>query len=193
MRRHVGRHTYGDTACAVHQQVREAARQHSRLEQRVVEVRHHIDGVFLDITQHLLGELRQTRLGITHSGSAVTVHRTEVTLTVYEAVTHRPGLRHTHERTVDRTVTVRVILTHYLTDDTCGFLGRFVGGVTQLVHTEQHAAVNRLKAVAYIGQRTAYDHRHRVVDIRGLHFLLNLHRNDVIILNQIVVFFHCIY
>ena len=50
--------------------------------------------------------------------------------------------------------------------------------------------MNRLETVAHIRQRTAHNHTHRVIDVRGLHFLVNLHRNDVIILNQIVVFFH---
>ena len=192
MGRHVRRHTYGYTAGTVHQQVRETARQHRRLFERVVEVILHIHGILLDITQHLFCELREARLGITHRSSTIAIDRTEVTLAVYQAITHRPGLRHTHQRTIDRTVTVRVILTHYLTDDTGRFLGRLVARVTELIHTEQHTAVNRLETIAHIRQRTTYDHRHRVVDIRGFHFLINLHRNNVIILDNFVVFFHCV-
>ena len=101
MGRHVGSHTYGNTACAVHQEVREAARQYDRLTQRIVEVELHVYGILVNITQHFLSQLRETRLGITHSGCAVTVHRTEVTLAVHQAITHVPRLGHTHQRTVD--------------------------------------------------------------------------------------------
>ena len=84
---------------------------------------------------------------------------------------------------------MRVILTHYFTDDTCTFLCRFVARVTEFVHSKEDTAVNRFKTVAHIRQRTAYNHTHRVIDIRGLHFLVNLHRDNVIILNNLV-FFH---
>ena len=88
---------------------------------------------------------------------------------------------------------MRVILTHYLTDDTCTFLRRLVTRVTEFIHSEQHTAVNRFETVAHIRQRTAHDHTHRVIDIRGFHFLVNLHRNNVIILNNFVVLFHYIF
>src|SRR5438874_1356722 len=41
-----------------------------------------------------------------------------------------------------------------------------------LVHREQHTAVDRLEAVAYVGQRPAHDHAHRVIEVRRPHLLL---------------------
>ena len=101
MRWHVRCHTNCNTAGSVHQQVRETARQNGRLFQRVVEVILHIYGVLLDIAKHLFCQLRQTSLGITHSSCAITIDRTEVTLTIYEAITHCPRLCHTNQGTVN--------------------------------------------------------------------------------------------
>ena len=150
MRSHVRRHTYCDTRTAINQQVRETARQHSRLTQTIVEVRHHIHGVFLDVAKHLFCELGQTCLGITHSRCTITVHVTEVTLAIYQAVTHVPRLCQTHQSTVDTAVTVRVVFTHNVTDDTCRFLGRLVATYAKFVHSEQHTALYRLKTVTHI-------------------------------------------
>ena len=150
MRSHVRRHTYCDTCTAINQQVRETARKHSRLTQTIVEVRHHIHGVFLDVAKHLFCQLRQTCLGITHSCCAITIHVTKVTLTIYQAITHIPRLSQTHQSTVDTAVTVRVIFTHNVTDDTCRFLSRLVATYAQFVHSEQHAALYRLKTVTHI-------------------------------------------
>ena len=96
MRRHVRRHSDSNTACAVDQQVREAARQHNRLFQAVVEVILHIDGILVDIAKHLFCEFTQTRLRITHGSCSIAIDRTEVTLTIHQAITHCPRLRHTN-------------------------------------------------------------------------------------------------
>ena len=52
--RHIGSHTYCDTAGTIHQEVREATWQYHWLAERVVEVQLHIHGIFLDIAEHLL-------------------------------------------------------------------------------------------------------------------------------------------
>ena len=49
----------------------------------------------------------------------------------------------------------------------------------ELVHRVEHAAVDRLEAVADVGQRPADDHAHRVVEVRRAHLLLELARLDV--------------
>jgi hypothetical protein len=46
-----------------------------------------------------------------------------------------------------------VVLTDHVTDDTGALLVSLVPVVAQLVHREQHAAMDRLEAVAHIRQR----------------------------------------
>ena len=73
MRWHIRSHTYGNTACAIHEQVREAARQNGRFTERVVEIQLHIHRILLDITEHLFGEFGKTRFGITHCSCTITI------------------------------------------------------------------------------------------------------------------------
>ena len=188
MRSHVGCHTYRDTRTAINEQVRETARQYSRLTQTIVEVRHHINGIFLDVAKHLFCQLRQACLGITHSRCAITIDVTKVTLAIYQAITHVPRLSQTHQSAVDTAVTVRVVFTHNVSDDTCRFLCRFVATYTQFVHSEQHAALYGFKTVTHIRQRTADDYTHRIVDVRLTHFLVNLDGNNLVMFGHIQAF-----
>ena len=82
---------------------------------------------------------------------------------------------------------MRVIVAHHLADD-LGALG--VGASrpeAELVHRVQHAAVDGLQAIAHVGQRAADDHRHRVVEVRGAHLLLERARFDVAAADHISV------
>ena len=185
VRRDVRRHADGDARGAVDQQVREARRQHDRLAVVAVVVRDEVDRVGVEVAQHLARERRQPRLGVPHRGGGVVVDRAEVALAVDERVAHREVLREPHQRVVDRGVAVRVVLAHHLADD-AGALGvaavRLQAG---LVHREQHAPVDRLEAVAHVGQRAPDDHRHRVVQVGGAHLLLEPARLDVAAADQV--------
>src|SRR3954453_13285501 len=57
VRRDVRRHAHRDAVTAVHEQVREARRQDERLALRLVVVRPEVDGVRVELAQHLLREL----------------------------------------------------------------------------------------------------------------------------------------
>ena len=67
-----------------------------------IEVKTPIDSLLVDIGHNLVGDLLHTSLGVTHSRWRVTVHRTEVTLTLYEWITHSPRLRQTHHCIINR-------------------------------------------------------------------------------------------
>ena len=62
--RNIRRHADSNSRRAVDQQVRETGRQHARLFSRLVEVRVPVDGVLIDVAQHLVAELRHARLGV---------------------------------------------------------------------------------------------------------------------------------
>ena len=115
---------------------------------------------------------------VPHGRWWIVVHRAEVALSVDERVAQRERLRHTHERVVDRLVAVRVVLTHDVADRRGGLLVRLVRLQPRLVHAVQHAPMDGLEAVAHVGQRTADDDRHGVVEVARAHLLLELARLD---------------
>ena len=179
VRRDVGRHPDRDAGGAVHEQVREARRQDQRLLPRLVVVGREVDGVRVDVAQHLGRELREARLGVAHRGRRVVVDRAEVALAVDERVAHREVLRHARERVVDRGVAVRVEVTHHVADHARALAVGARRLQAGLVHRVEHAAVDRLEAVAHVRQRAADDHAHRVIHVRGAHLLPQAARLDV--------------
>ncbi len=119
-----------------------------------VVVGREIDRVLVDVAQHLHREPRQLRLGVAHRGRRVVVDRAEVALTVDERVAHREVLRQAHERVVDRAVAVRVVLAHDFADDARALrLASASGAQAELAHAVEDAAMDRLEAVAHVGQR----------------------------------------
>jgi sulfur carrier protein ThiS len=138
VRRDVGGHAHRDAGRAVHQQVREARRQHRRFLFLLVVVGLEIDGFLVDVGQQLVGEARHARFGVTHRGGIVAVDRTEVALAIDQQVAQRERLRHAHQRVVDRLVAVRVVLADHVADDARGLVVRLVAVRAQFVHREQH-------------------------------------------------------
>ena len=68
VRRDARRHADGDPARAVDQQVGELARQDPRLLVLLVVVRLEVDGVEVDVLEHLGGDRAELRLGVPHGG-----------------------------------------------------------------------------------------------------------------------------
>ena len=95
--RDVRRHADGDAGRAVDQQIGNGRGQNGRLLPCLVVVGDVIDGVFVDVAQHFLAEAGHARLGITHGGGRVAVHRAEVPLPVNQRVAQREILRHAHQ------------------------------------------------------------------------------------------------
>jgi len=93
---------------------------------------------------------------------------------------HREGLTHAHERVVDGRVAVGGELPHRVADDTGALdVGPIVDQIG-LVHGVDDAAVDGLQPVAHIGQGAPLDDAHRVINERGLHFVLNGLRGDLL-------------
>ena len=68
---------------------------------------------------------------------------------------------------------MRVVLTNHVAHDTGALHCRLVGHNTQLVHTEHHATMHRLEAVACIGERTGDNHAHGIAEVAILHVLFD--------------------
>ena len=167
--RDVGGHAHGDPRGSVDEQARQPGRQHGRLGERFVVVGRVVDGLLLQVRQHLMGDLGHSDFRVPHGGGAVAVDGAEVALAVHEGVAEGEILGHAHDGIVDGRVPVGMIFTDDVTDDAGGFLVGFVPVVFQLVHGEQHAPVDRLEAVPHIRQRPADDHAHGIVQIGLLH------------------------
>ena len=87
VRRHIGRHSDRDAGRAIDQHSWESAGQHLRLLAVIVEVRHKIDGILLDIRHHIRRHLAHARLGITVCRRGVAVDGAEVAVAVDHRIT----------------------------------------------------------------------------------------------------------
>ena len=169
VRRDVRRHADGDAGGAVDQQVREAARQNTRLLAALVEVRVPIDGVLLEVAEHLVGDLRQARLRVTVGRGRVAIDGAEVAVAVDEHIAHGEVLRQTHERVIDRRVAVRMVAAEHVAHAGGGLFERAVARQVVLIHRVENAAMDGLETVAHVGQRAPDDDGHGVFNIGFLH------------------------
>ena len=177
VRGHVGGHADRDAGGAVDEQVGVGGRHHAGLGQRVVVVRHEVDGVLVEPGDHEQRGGRHPGLGVARGGRAV-VERAEVAVPVDQRQAHRERLGHAHQGVVDRLVAVRVVLAHDLADDPAGLHVRAVGAQAQLAHPEQDAALHRLEAVAGVGQRARVDDAVGVLEEGAAHLLLDVDVDD---------------
>ena len=119
--------------------------------------------------EELARESGEPGLRVPVGRGGVAIHGPEVALSVYERVAERKLLRHADERIVDGRIAVRVVFADHVADDGGALAvgpGRAEAG---LVHRVQDPPVDRLQAVADIGQGALHDDAHRVVDERFAH------------------------
>ena len=125
-------------------------------------------------------QLGHPDLGVSHRCSRVAIDGAEITLAVNEGITKRECLRHTNNGVVNRRITVWVVFTNHITNDTSGLLIRLIPVVVQFVHSTQDSAVNGFQAISDVGQRAADNNAHRIIhvglfelvlDINGEYFL----------------------
>ena len=145
VRRNRCSHTDRDTFCAVDENIRHLDRKYLRLLLGLIKVRYKVHDIFIEVCQIcFLCDLMQSRLRITHRSGAVALDRSEIAMSVDERQTFLEILRHHNERIVDRTVSVRVIFTHRITDDTRTLSVRSVIADTQLIHIIEGTPLYRL-------------------------------------------------
>ena len=177
--RDVGRHADGDAAGAVDHEVGHAARQDGRFAARLVVVGHPVDGVGVDVAQHLDGDPRETRLGVAHGRRGVAFDRAEVALAVDQGVAHVEVLGHAHEGRVDDRLAVGVVVTGGVAGDLGALAVLLIGRQAEIVHGHENATLRGLEAVADVRQRPVDDHAHGVVDERRAHLVFELDRLDL--------------
>ena len=178
VRRDVGRHPDGNTGGPIHEQVGEIRGQDDRLLPRLVIVGPEADGLFLQVEKQLLRHRVEARLGIALGRGRVAIHGAEVPLALDERVAQREILDETHHGVVDRDRPVRVVIAGDVSGDLRRLAVRPVVVERKVVHGDENPALHRLQPVAHVGQRPRHDDAHRVVDVRGLHLVLDEHRVD---------------
>ena len=160
VRRDVRSHADGDAGRAVKKEVRELCGENRRLLERFVEVRHHVDGVLLEIVEKFVRHALHPDFGVTHRRSAVSVYRAEVAVSIDEWDSEREVLRHADDSVVYRGVAVRVVLADHFADDACGLHVFDASGRAELVHGEEAAAVDWLHSVAGVWKCAPDDYAH---------------------------------
>ena len=179
VRRNICRHADGDAVRAIDQQVGNAGGQHGGLFRAGVVVIDEIDGVFINIGKQLFRHAGHTALGVPHRRRRVAIDRAEVTLAIDQRIAHGEGLRHTHQRVIERFGIVRMQLAQGLADDFGALDVLAVVQNAHLVHRIKSAAMNGLEAVAHVGQGAADDDGESVVEVRPAHLLFNVDGNHV--------------
>ena len=168
VRRNVGRHADRDAGGAVDQQVGQPRGQDDRLLPGAVVVRPQRHRALVQLGQQLGAGRVEPALRVAHRGGAVAVERAEVAEPFDQRVAHRERLGHAHQRVVDGRVSVRVVAAHHVADHLRALARLGVGGEALLPHRVQDAALDRLEAVADVGQRPRRDDRQRVVEVPRL-------------------------
>ena len=179
VRRDIGRHTDGDTTGTVDQQVRNLGRQDVWNLLLAVVVGYPVDGFLVQIGQQFMGQLGHPHFGVTHCCRVIAINGTEVALTVDQRIAHGKVLRHTHDSVVYGRVTVRVVLTDHVTNNTGRLQVRLVPVVAQFAHRVQHATVHRLEAIAHVRQCPSDNYAHRIIQIGLLQFVFDIDWKDL--------------
>ena len=182
VRWNIGGHADGNPARTIDKQVGITGWQNHRLMLGPVIIGLEIDGFLIEIFQQAHSGAGQTHFGVTHRGGGIAIHRTEIALPVNQRQTHREALCHTHQRVIDRLVTMGMVFTDHVTDDTRRFAIGLVGRVAVFIHRIENAPMHGLQAVAHIGERTRHDHAHRVIKIAALHLIRDGNRTNVLLI-----------
>ncbi len=138
-----------------------------------------VDRVHIQVFQHQVADLGQACLGVAHRGCVVAVDGAEVALAVDEHIAQAEILGHAHHGIVHGRIAMGVVLTQHFTDDTGAlFVGLVVCKTQIAVHRIENAAMDRLQAVAHVGQGPGDDYAHCVVEVGVLHGMGDVNRHD---------------
>ena len=176
VRRDLGGHADRDAVGAVDQQVGELAGQDQRLAVLAVVVVDEIDGVVVEVGEHLGADGGQAGLGVPMGRGRQAGDGAEVALAVDQAMAHGPVLGQADQRRVDGGVAVRMVALHRLADDAGALAGGRGRPEAQVVHRHQDAPLRRLEAVAHVGQGPADDDAHGVGEVAVLQLVLDVQR-----------------
>ena len=116
-------------------------------------------------------QLSHANFSVTHRRRAITVYGAKITLTINKSFAHRERLRHSHYRVINCSISVRVILTNHITDNSCRFFVRLVIVISEHIHGIKDTPVDRLQAISNIWQCPTNNDTHSVFQIGTTHFI----------------------
>ena len=180
----VGCHTHGNTCSSIDEEVRNTSWKHFWFFERAIEVIFKIDSILIKVVHHGLADTVKPCLRVPHCGRTVTINRAKVSLSINKAVSHCPILSQSDESSIHRRVTMRVVFTEHITDDTRTFLIWLIVRVAKFHHSVEDTSVYRLESISHIRQGTRYDDRHRIVYVGFLHRLIDVHLNNSVLFFQ---------
>ena len=165
VRRDRGRHPHRDPARSVGEQVGEQPRHDLGLFVLAIIGRLEVDRPLVEPGHQRLRDPRQPRFGVAIGGGIIPVDVAEIALPVDQRIAQREILREPHHRVIDRLVAVRMILADDIAHHPRTFLVRRRRIELEQPHRPQQPPVNRLQAIAHIGQRPRGDRRQRIDEI----------------------------
>ena len=181
MRSHIRRHTYSDSHRSITEMIWEFSRKHHRLFERSIKVISPVYRILLQICKHFFCNLGQSRLGIPHRSCSITINRTKVSLPINERISERPWLRHTNHRFINRRITVRMVFSHHISDNSRRFFVLLVVEVVHLIHSKEDSPKHWLESISRIWQRTRNNHWHRIINVRLRNFFFYRMSNQLFI------------
>ena len=101
-------------------------------------------------------------------------------MTVYQRISGGPFLGHINKGAVNGAVSMGVVLTHCITDDTGALTMGLIRTVVQLYHGIQHPSLYRFQTVSDVRKSTGGNNTHGIIYIRFFHGLLQIHLMDFI-------------
>ena len=91
-----------------------------------------------------------------------------------QRIAEREVLRHPHHSVINRAVAVGVILAQHVADHGRRLAGRPRRDKAHLIHCKEDTTLDRLQAIADIGQRARNDDRHGIVEERLADLVLDV-------------------
>ena len=135
MRRGTCHHADSDTVRTVDKEIRQTDRKNSWLFLCLVKVWHEVYNILVKIRQeNFLSDFLETGFGITHGGGTITFDGAEIAVAVYKRHAFLKILSHHNKGIVNGAVTMGMILTHGIADDTGAFTVWLVIADSQFIH-----------------------------------------------------------
>ena len=183
----LGGHTNGNTLRSVDQDIGNPGGHNRGLQHGVIVGGNKINGFLVQIGNQFLVKPGHPCLGIPHCGRGITVHGAEVTLAIHQGIAQGKMLSHPDQGVINSGITMWMILTNDITDNTSRFDVGTIVTVAQLAHGKQGTPVHGFQTITHIGQCPAHNNGHGIVQVGLAQFLFN--RNGRLF--RLVVFCFC--
>ena len=134
MRWDCSRHCRGNAYSTVANHVWKCRRQYFGFFQALVVVGAIINGLLLEVVQHLLPRSCHTRFCVAHRSGRISVDGAKITLSIYEWITQLKILRQMHQRWIDNVFTVRMVIARSVTGNMSAFSMLPVCAQAEVIH-----------------------------------------------------------